>query len=41
MLFKEFASLMNMLDPTAIADEENYEKDKVKIKNIFIGIAFN
>ena len=27
---KSFASLMNMLDPTAIADEENYTKDDIK-----------
>lgn len=27
---KSFASLMNMLDPTAIADPENYTKDDIK-----------
>ena len=27
---KSFASLMNMLDPTAIADPESYTKDKIK-----------
>ncbi|MCD4708006.1 MAG: DEAD/DEAH box helicase, partial [Candidatus Sabulitectum sp.] len=27
---KSFASLMNMLDPTAIADEEEYTKDDIK-----------
>lgn len=27
---KSFASLMNMLDPTAIADEENYTKNDIK-----------
>lgn len=27
---KSFASLMNMLDPTAIADEENYEKEDIQ-----------
>jgi len=27
---KSFASLMNMLDPTAISDEENYTKDEIK-----------
>ncbi len=27
---RSFASLMNMLDPTAIADEENYEKEDIQ-----------
>ncbi|MCP4154525.1 MAG: DEAD/DEAH box helicase, partial [bacterium] len=27
---RSFASLMNMLDPTAIADPDNYEKDDIK-----------
>lgn len=27
---KSFASLMNMLDPTAIANPEEYTKDEVK-----------
>ena len=33
---KSFASLMNMLDPTAIADPENYGKDDFSNKGLVV-----